>query len=130
MTASKPLSDHRRNLIVWAGMLYAIAMYFVVMLLVHPAEPADNPGLVNALIAVALVLVAASFFVKSRFFAQARESSKPGLRQVGQLLALAFCEAAALLGLVAWFITAWPRSYLLVVAGFVGTLLHHPTREE
>ena len=129
MTPGKPLSDHRLNAIIWVAMLWSIVMYFVVMQLVHPLEPAGSPGLVTALLVVAFALVVASLLIKSRFFTQARESGKTGLRRVGQLLALAFCEAAALMGVVAWFFTGSPRSYYLVIVGFVGVLLHYPTRE-
>jgi hypothetical protein len=110
-------------------MLGAILMYFVVMRLLPPPDPTDSPRLVTTLIAAAFVLVAVSFLVKSRLFSQAREAGKPGLQRTGQVLALVLCEAGALLGIAAWFITGSSSSYYPVVLGFVGVLLHHPSRE-
>lgn len=109
----------RARFVVWLAMLYSIVMYFVVMRLLAPPGPADNPALVAALTGIAALLVVVSFLVKGRF----------AVRNAGHLLALALCEAAALMGVVSWFLTASPRSYYPLAIGFAGTLMHWPSRE-
>jgi hypothetical protein len=116
-------------MILWLTMLFRIAVYPAVMRVFPPAQPAENPKLVAAVMVGALALAAASFPVKSRFFAQAREAANPRLKRQGMIVAIVLCEAAALMGLAAWFVTASPRCYCPIAAGFVGVLFHYPARE-
>ena len=117
MRASGPTPDveYRGRLILWLAMTFAIVMYFVVIQRVTPASPQENPTLVYAMLAASVALVAASFVVKAK--------------RVPDILALALCEAAALLGVVAWFTTGWSRSYVFLIVGLAGILLHYPRRE-
>ncbi len=115
-------SPYSQRVILWLAMAASIAMYFVVAQMVRPQQVQDNPGLVNILLVVAVALVGASFGVKSQFASR-------NLQKAGELIALTLCEAAALLGLVAWFITASPRYWWFLVLGFAADLLHFPTRE-
>ena len=107
-------------------MACSIVMYYVVMRLLQPASPVDNPHLVTVLTVGSLALVGASFLVKRRFSARARETGAPGPRRAGQLVALACCDTAALFGLISWFVTGSPLSYYPVVIGLGGLLMHYP----
>ena len=50
--------------------------------------------------------------------------------QAGFILALALCEVAALMGMVALFVTLSKYAYLLFALGALGMLLHFPRREQ
>jgi hypothetical protein len=104
-------------------------MYFVVMRLVTPANPNENPTLVTALLIVAFALVVASFVVKRRLPARTDNVDVAARRRHADIVALVLCEAAALYALPVWFITGWSRSYVFLVVGLAGILLHHPKRE-
>ena len=104
--------------VLWLVMAMSIVMYFVVIQMVKPTRAQENPTLVTALLIAALVLVAASFPVKSRLRAQSEKSAL--------LVALALCEAAALCGLVIWFSTAWPYYYVFLLLGLAGQAMHFP----
>ena len=114
---------------LWLVMAVSVALYFVVVNVVElpPREP--NTQLVTTLLVVAFGLVAASFPVKSRLLAQAREGNAPGREQVAHVLALVLCEAAALLGVVVRFVTGSAHYYIFLVAGLAAILLHYPRRE-
>lgn len=125
-----PEALYRQRLIIWVAMLFSIAMYGVVAQMVHPEAATVTPALVEALLLAAVALVAASFAVKSYFFKRASESSNPAFVRAGELIAFTLCEAAALLGLVAWFVAASPRYYWFLILGAAGQLLHYPRRED
>ena len=122
-------AEHRFFLILWSAMLAAVVIYFVVMRLVPPPAPRDSPALVNILIVMAVVLVAASFMLKSTMLGRARQAGRPELRRAARIVALTLCDAAAILGLVAWMLTGAAQSYYALLIGFVGVLLHFPARE-
>ena len=49
--------------------------------------------------------------------------------RAGELVAITMCEAAALFGVVAWFVTATSHYYWFLILGAAGMLLHFPQRE-
>jgi hypothetical protein len=120
----------RQQMIIWAAMLCANLMYFVVARLVQPQQARENPTLVTALMALSVCLVATSFAVKGRLRRQARIEREPGLARAGFILALVLYEAAALLGLVVWFTTVSSQYYVPLLIGFVCMLLQYPSREQ
>jgi hypothetical protein len=124
-----PELQYRQSVILWMAMLVSIGMYFVVVRLVPPQQATDNPALVNTLLVAALGLVAASFAVKSHFLQRGRDLGKPAFFRMALIVALVLCEAGALLGVVAWFLTGSSRSYWMLLIGFIGMLLHYPPRE-
>jgi hypothetical protein len=122
-------AQYRARLILWLVMALSTVMYFVVMRLVTPANPQENPTLVTALLIVAFALVVASFVIEKLLLARMNNVDIAARRRQADIIALVFCEAAALDGLVTWFITGWSRSYVFLVLGLAGILLHHPKRE-
>ncbi len=123
-------SQRRTELFIWIAVLYAAVLYAVVMKLAPARGALDNPTLVSVFLIASLALVAISLAIRSRFNERARESRHPeGLRRVGFLVGLAVCESAALVGVVSWFVTGSPRSYWMVLFGFLGLLAHYPKRE-
>jgi F0F1-type ATP synthase membrane subunit c/vacuolar-type H+-ATPase subunit K len=107
-------------------MLVSVLLYFVVVRMSRPEHPTDDPGLVRTLLVIALGFTVASFLARNRFETRARDNKMPALGRVGLLLALALCEAAALLGVVVWFVTASPLYYWFLLMGIAGILLHYP----
>jgi hypothetical protein len=107
-------------LILWAVMAVSIMMYFVVIRLVTPANPKENPTLVTALLIVSVAEVAASFVVKRRMLARTDHVDVAARRRQADIVALVLCEAAALYALPVWFITGWSRSYVFLVVGLAG----------
>jgi hypothetical protein len=125
-----PDALYRARLVTWVAMLFSIAMYFVVVQIVHPDAATDNPMLVQVLLLAAVALVAASFGVKSYFSKRALDTKSPAFVRAGELIAFTLCEAAALFGLVVWFVAASPRYYWFLILGAAGQLLHYPRRED
>ena len=121
--------QYRARLIVWSVMALSIMMYFVVIRVVTPANPTENPTLVTALLIVAFALVVASFVAKRRLLSRTDNVDVAVRRRQADIVALVLCEAAALYGLPVWFITGWSRSYVFLVLGLAGILLHYPKRE-
>ncbi|HEV2687940.1 MAG TPA: hypothetical protein VGV35_05275 [Bryobacteraceae bacterium] len=125
-----PESKRRLALTLWIVLLISLGMYFAVIRMIRPEEPADNPALVRILLVIAAGLAAASFAVKNWFQSRARSENKPALHRAGYLSALVFCEAAAFCGVVVWFVTASPQYYWFLLIGIVAMLLHYPSRTE
>ncbi len=107
--------DRRKQIIVWAAMLGSILMYYVVMRVLKPAPAGGDVTAALALAVGSAALTGVSFLMKRRL-------ASP----VGFMVALAMCDAAAILGLISWFLTGSPLSYYPLVFGFAGVLLHYP----
>jgi hypothetical protein len=111
---------NRRNLIIiWAAMEVSIVMYYVVMRVVKPQSPLNDVTIALVLAVCSVALVGLSFLAKRRM------AERPGF-----ILALAMCDAGALLGLVSWFVTASPLSFYPLILGFGGIGLHFPLPPE
>jgi cation transport ATPase len=123
-------AEYRFQIVLWLVMVLSIGMYFVVMRLVPPRDTSDNATLVSVLLILAIGLTAASFFLKNHFLSRAKQTGMDGLRRVALIIALTFCEAAALLGIVVWFVTGSPRAYWFLGLGIVGHLGHFPIRSD
>ena len=122
--------QYRQRLMVWFVMVVSLGMYLVVMRLAPPAEPKENPGLVTSLMVAAIAMVAMSFLVKSRLSGGAQLQQRPRQTDIAHIIPLVMCEAAALFGLVVWFVTGSIQGYYFVLLGLVGMLFHYPKRPE
>lgn len=121
--------------VLWAAFFSSVGVYALVGGVAAPGPEAGSaagglPPLLYALLALGAVLVAVSFAVRRSFYRRAASARRPELVQTGLILALAFCEAAALLGLAALFVVRSPAAYLLFALGAFGHLLHFPRREQ
>lgn len=123
-------AQYRTMLILWFAFLMSIAMYFVISLVVPRPEEAENKMLTIVFSALSAFLVVVSFAVKKKFLNQAVEKQQIRLVNTAFILAAAFCEAAALIGLLDLFI-ARDRYYVVLIAiSFVGLLLQFPRRSD
>jgi len=108
-------------------MLFSIGMYYVVVKLVQPTGAKDNPMLVRILLVMAVGLVGASFAIKRRIAAGvATPDNAARIQQLRLIVALVLCEAAALFGVVVWFVTGWQYYYVFLLLGAAGQVLHYP----
>lgn len=123
---SQPAS-RRQQMLIWLLMFLSIGMYYVVVRLVQPTGAQENPMLVRILLVMAVGLVGASFVVRSRLGAATETAAHTArIQQMRLIVALAFCEAAALCGVLVWFTTGWQYYYVFLLLGVVGQLLHYP----
>ena len=120
--------------ILWAVFLINIGLFVLVSRLIRADSEAaagdgrGDPALFYALAAGGLASVIASFVVKSIFYRRAAELQQPAQVQTGLIVALALCEAAALMGLVGLLVTWNEYAYLLFALGALGMALHFPRR--
>ena len=121
--------------ILWGAFLMTIVLYVLITVFVVPWKDAgeegrDNPTLLLTFAIMGFLAVAASFVLKRHFYGHAVEESNPAKFQIGFIIAEAFCEAAALLGLMGLFITLNKYAYVLFALGALGQLLHFPSRDQ
>lgn len=121
--------------IIWVVFLLNICVgalfgFFVLRSKDATEEVADNPALLAAFAAIALLSVAVSFLIKGRFYAQAAVRGEPARAHQGFVIATALCEVSAVLGLVGLIVTQNRYAYLLFALGALGQLLHFPRRDE
>jgi F0F1-type ATP synthase membrane subunit c/vacuolar-type H+-ATPase subunit K len=121
-------SQYRTMLILWVAFLSSIAMYFFIALVVPAAAQTANGLLTIIFNATSAFLVVVSFAVKKKFLSQAVDEQKIGLVNKGFILAAAFCEAAALFGLLDLFVAQDRYYFVLIAFAFLGLLLHFPRR--
>jgi hypothetical protein len=120
---------YRVLLIIWAAQMMALAVFFLLALFVFRSQETGDLTMFWMLAALSIILVAVSFVVKQKFFAQAIEKQNIAAIQQGQIVAIALCEAAALFGLLARAITGTRYFYLPMAVAALGLLLHFPRRE-
>lgn len=116
-------------LIIWAAQLLALVAFFLLALFLFEDKGESHSLLFQMLTGLTCALVAASFTVKKKFFAQAVEKQSAAMVQQGQIVAMALCEAAGLYGLMERAIAGTTFFYLSFIVAGVGMLLHFPKRE-
>lgn len=116
--------------IIWLAILASLIVLFVVARLVQPASNDESRALFWILLAVGIVNLGASFYLKQKMLRAATEQRKPELVPAAYIVALALCESAGLFGLIAHLVTGAKYYYFLfVIAGF-GMILHKPQRDD
>jgi hypothetical protein len=121
-------AQYRTLLILWFAFLSSIVVFFALSLVFPRHEDAENRLLTILFNAAGALLVVISFPVKRNFLSRSVELQQVPLVNTGFILAAAFCEAAALFGLLD-LLGAQDRYYFILIAlAFVGLLLHFPRR--
>jgi hypothetical protein len=82
------------------------------------------------LLLVSLISLFFSFLLRKRFFVRAANEQRADMIQTGVIIGFALCEAAAILGLVAIFLTGNALSFVILAVAATGILLHFPRREQ
>jgi hypothetical protein len=121
-------SQYRTMLILWLAFLSSIGMYFFISLVVPAPAQTENRLLTIIFSALSAFLVVVSFAVKKKFLSQSVDEQKIGLVNKAFILAGAFCEAAALFGLLDLFVARDRYYFVLIAFAFLGLLLHFPRR--
>lgn len=121
-------TQYRTMLILWFAFLSTIVIYLFLSLVIPRQEGPENRLLAFLLSAFSALLVVVSFAVKKKFLARAEETQEVRLVNTGFVLATAFCEAAALLGLLDLLVAQDRYYFVLIALAFVGLLLHFPRR--
>ncbi len=122
--------QYRTQLTLWAALLMSVVIYFFITFFIGRPAAAENGTLTIALVALSLLLVVASFAVKSRFLSRSIDLQDMRLVRIGSVIAWAMCEAAALLGLLD-FMATQDRYYIVLIAfGFLGILAHIPRHSQ
>ena len=121
-------AQYRTMLILWFAFLSTIVMYFVISLVVPRPEAAENRMLTLVLSAMSAFLVVVSFVVKRKFLSRSVDEQQIRLVNTGFVLAAAFCEGAALLGLLDLFVARDRYYFILIAVSFAGMLFHFPQR--
>jgi hypothetical protein len=127
---------------IWAAMLGSVFLYAVLGYALHPpaftwralgyAGEGGSVGvaLVTAgLYVVALAAVLCSQFVLRSFLRRAEAEQNTALVQTGFILALAVCEAGALIGLVILFLAGTWLAFALMGASAMMMVVLRPRRE-
>ena len=124
-------SRYRSALIIWGAQVSALVMFFVLTRIVGREADAggDNDRvLLLALAVAALMAFALSFVLKAKLISQAAAQGRPDLATSAYIIAFALCEAAAIFGVVAHFVTGAPESLYFFIPAALGLALHFPRR--
>ena len=121
----------QRMRILWGAFLMAIAL-FVVMTLIVPItrdESENSRTLMLLFMVMGFAMTVSSFVVRQVLLRRAVSEGNPAIVQTALIVGLALCETAVLFGVVSYFVTGHPYSYLLFIVGAVGELAHFPRRD-
>jgi len=126
-----PQKTRQFLIIMWAVMFATLPMYLLIINTVFPKKSANpNSPLVFPLLGLALLMLLASFYLKSRF--GTREGQSRGLASVraAYVIALALTESPALFGIVVYAVCGWPKSWVFLSISAAGYLLNFPRRDD
>ena len=122
------------QLIIWLALLMSVLLYF---LLAHFAAPkvdydprnSTTRVLVVALTLAAILIVAASFFMRRTLLARSVERQQINLVSQDNIVAYAMCEVIALLGIIECFVIGYTNYYFLMLLAAIGIAVQFPRRE-
>lgn len=115
--------------IIWLAILVSVIALFVVTRIVQPGT--DNFQILFwILLALGLMTFGASFVMKQNLLKQATGKNNFGMVQTAYVMALVLCEATAIFGMVAFFVTGAQYYYFFFVLSGFGIILHKPQRDD
>jgi hypothetical protein len=122
-------AGYRQLRIIWLAFLVSVITLFFITRLVEVTQ--RNMQIVFwMLLALGVVIFGASFFLKYRMLKQAAEKSDSIMARSAYIIAYALCNATALFGAVAYFVTGEPRYYFFFALSGFSILLHKPQRDD
>jgi hypothetical protein len=122
----------RTMMTLWFAMFMAVVMYFILSRLAgiqfRPLSQSESLIIVS-LTVVSMFLIIVSFALKRMFLKRSVEMQSLPQVQTAYIIAWAFCEAAALFGLLEAFAFGYRLYYILFMLAAIGMLFHFPNRE-
>jgi len=119
---------HKVFLILWFAILVSV-MLLLVLVLVTGSNGVANPTLSYGLLGVGAMTVAVSFLLKQQGVQKAINNNDIAALQSAQIISLALCESAALMGVLDRFVTASSTGWLLFAIAAIGIFLHFPKKD-
>ncbi|HEX8888970.1 MAG TPA: hypothetical protein VF779_07325 [Pyrinomonadaceae bacterium] len=120
---------YRSIRVIWLAILAGVVTLFVITRLVQPV--ASNAKMIFwMLMALGLFTFGASFIMKQKTLRQAAGKNSLGMVRIAYIIAFAMCEATALFGMVAYFVTGVEYYYVFFVLSGFGIILHKPQRDD
>jgi hypothetical protein len=122
---------YRVLLTLWLAFVSTVGIYFVISLFIQRPNGDDgqNRMLTFMFTAAGTLMAIVSIVVKQKFLAQAAEQQRPSLVATGYIVAFAFSETAAILGLMDRFVTGNRYFFVLLIIAAIALALHWPRRE-
>jgi len=122
----------RTMMTLWFAMFMAVVMYFILSRLAgiqfRPLSQSESLIIVS-LTVVSMFLIIVSFALKRMFLKRSVEMQSLPQVQTAYIIAWAFCEAAALFGLLEAFAFGYRLYYILFILAAIGMLFHFPNGE-
>lgn len=115
-------------LTLWFAMLISVTIFFGIAWIIG-SQGSPNLMMSYALLAVGFAIVVGSFVLKQRLARKAIDNADVAALQSSQIIALALCESAALLGMFDRFVTASQTSWFLFAIAALGIMLHFPKKD-
>src|SRR5260370_20975218 len=115
-------------LILWIAMLMSLGIFLGLAVFV-PGSGRPDRTMSYAFFGISIVLVLASLLIKQRQLRQAIEKRQVALLQNAYILGFAFCEAAALCGLLDHFVTGSNNYRFMFALAVFGMLVHFSKKD-
>jgi hypothetical protein len=120
----------RGLLVIWGAQLFSLVVLFCIAYFLRLETGIQgNHAVAWVLGIVGFVIFIASFPVKRKLLAQAAAQRRLDLGTTAYVIAFAFCEATALLGIAAYFATGLSYALHSFILAAAGMLLHLPARD-
>jgi|SRR6266436_4184409 len=130
MTPGPVTPDQTRGflIILWVGMVSTLPLYYFITTVTKRMQADPNSPLIVPLLAAAVLMVLLSFYVKARFGASEGRARTPGIVRVAYILALVLTELPGVLGIIVYFVSEWPKTWVFFLISATGYVLNFPKR--
>ncbi|MEO6393328.1 MAG: hypothetical protein ABIP75_15880 [Pyrinomonadaceae bacterium] len=116
--------------IIWGAFVMTQGLFFILAVTQPGAKVPSDPVVIWALLAVAMMLGPVSWVVKNRLLAQAAEKQVIQGVQQAIIVAVAICEVASILGVIAHFMFGSKFYFLFFIVAVLAILSHFPSRAQ
>ena len=132
MTPGSTTPDQTRNflIIMWVGMVSTLPLYYFITTMIKPTQSDPNSPLIVPMLAVAVLMLLLSFYVKARFCATEGRARSLSVVRTAYILSLVCTEIPALLGVIIFVFTGWPKNWTFFLISATGYVLNFPKRDD
>jgi hypothetical protein len=132
MNPDLPKSQDARMvlIVIWAAMLFVAGTDYYVTRAVQPRNPNPESPLIYPLLGLAVLATLSSFYFKTRFGRRGNAPRTLPMVRGGYILAFVLNELSAILGVIVYFVAAWPSVWVFFALSALGLILNFPARDD
>ena len=121
---------HQFLVMFWLVLFASTGVYYSLTTILKPGKIDPNSPLVLPLLAFAVLVALMSLYLRARFGVRENQPRSIAMLKAAYIVSLVFDEIPALLGLMSFLLSGWPRYWVFFLISAAGFVLNFPRRED